>query len=123
MVYGLKTRQQDNALYQKMLSDLQIRDKFADVIDQIGGTGQFDQGITGSTEMLVEGYLELIRCGVLKRKTYNNVHLQRLINAGTIGHEVTAKTIEALLECGAIHRQLTREDFDFSATSASLPRG
>ena len=113
IVYSLQTRQQDNALYQKMLTDLQIIDKFGDAITQIGDTASFDQGLTGSTEMLVEGYLELIRCGVLKRKTYNNVHIQRLINSGKIGHEVTEKTVEALLECGAIQRQLTRKDFDF----------
>jgi hypothetical protein len=39
--------------------------------------------------MLVDGYLHLMKCGVVKRKTYNNVHIQRLINEGKIEEKIT----------------------------------
>jgi acyl-CoA hydrolase len=37
-------------------------------VDRIGGTGPFEEGLYAATEMLTHGFLELYRCGVLKRK-------------------------------------------------------
>jgi len=83
------------------------------VIERIGGLDVFDEGITGSTEMLVDGYLHLMKSNVVKRKTYNSVAIQRLINEGRIDENVTPKTLEYLIEAGAIRPRLSAEDFDF----------
>ena len=88
-------------------------EKFGQVIDHIGGTRVFDEGITGSTEMLVDGYLQLLKSGIVKRKTYNNVHIQRLINEKKITEKVTPKTLEYLVEAGAVKPVLTEADFKF----------
>lgn len=113
IAYALKHREQDNEIYRQILGDLKISEKFGDIITRIGGTDKFEEGLIGSTEMFVEGYLELVRAGVVKRKTYNNVAIQRLVNDKKIDGTITPKTLEALLETGAIQPRLTQKDFDF----------
>lgn len=68
VTYLLKLRHEQNEPYHDVLSASGVFDKFADVIERIGGSGPFEQGLYAATEMLVEGFLELYRCGVLKRK-------------------------------------------------------
>ena len=63
--------------------------------------------------MLVDGYLYLLEAGVVKRKTYNNEHLQRLLNEKKITDTVTPKTLELLIDGGAVHSRLTARDFAF----------
>jgi acyl-CoA hydrolase len=113
LCYGLRMRHAQNAEYKKFLNDTGIVGKFDNVIDRIGGLEPFDEGITGSTEMLVDGYLYLLEAGVVKRKTYNNEHIQRLLNEKKITDKVTPKTLELLIEAGAVRPQLTAEDFAF----------
>ncbi len=113
LCYGLQWRNQNNSEYRRFLEDSGITKKFAGVIDRIGGTGTFEEGITGSTEMLVDGYLHLINSGVVKRKTYNHVAIQRLINEKKITETVTPDTLSCLLEEGAVCPVLTEKDFNF----------
>jgi acyl-CoA hydrolase len=113
LCYGLRMRHTQNAEYKKFLNDTGIVGKFGNVIDRIGGTDLFEEGITGSTEMLVDGYLYLLEAGVVKRKTYNNEHLQRLLNEKKITDTVTPKTLELLIDGGAVHSRLTARDFAF----------
>ncbi|MCD6584916.1 MAG: hypothetical protein J7K96_04065 [Desulfobacteraceae bacterium] len=113
LCYGLRMRHTQNADYKKFMNDTGILGKFENVIERIGGVEAFDEGITGSTEMLVDGYLHLLESGVVKRKTYNNVPLQRLLNEKKITDKVTPKTLEFLIEAGAVSPVLTAKDFDF----------
>jgi len=113
LVYGLQQRQLENDLYNSMLEKSGINDKFGKDMEQIGGTKPFEEGIYGSTEMLVDGYLQLIKCGVIKRQVYDDVNIQRLINEGKLNHEITPKTIEILIEQGAINAELTRWDLKY----------
>jgi hypothetical protein len=50
--------------------------------------------------MLVDSFLELYRGGILRRKVYRHPGLQRLLNDGRIGEEVTPATLEVLAEAG-----------------------
>jgi len=113
LCYGLQMRNEDNPEYKRFVRDTGIYDKFGPAIERIGGLDAFDEGITGSTEMLVDGYLHLMKSNVVKRKTYNSVAIQRLINEGRIDENVTPKTLEYLLEAGAIRPRLSAADFDF----------
>lgn len=113
LCYGLQMRHTHNTEYKKFLSETNILDKFGSVIDRIGGTNAFDEGIAGSTEMLVDGYLQLIKSGIVKRKTYNNVHIQRLVNEKKISEKITPRTLEYLIDEGAVNPALTANDFNF----------
>ncbi len=113
LCYGLRMRHEHNAEYKRILGDTGILDKFGLVIERVGGVDAFDEGILGSTEMLVDGYLHLIKSGVVKRKTYNNVHIQRLLNEKKITDVVTPDTFSYLIEAGAVNPVLTEKDFKF----------
>ena len=113
LCYGLQLRQQQNDLYQAVLEKSEIINKFSDTITNVGGVKAFKQGLVGSTEMLVDGYLHLMRSGVVKRKTYNNVHIQRLINEGKIKEKITPHTLTVLLEEKMVKPKLTRKNFQF----------
>jgi acyl-CoA hydrolase len=82
ITYVLKLRHEDNDTYREVLSNAGVCGRFGDVVERVGGTGRFDQGLYASTEMLVHGFLELYRCGVLKRRVHSHVELQRRLNAG-----------------------------------------
>jgi hypothetical protein len=95
------------------MKDSGILSKFGDVIEKVGGIDSLEDGLVGSTEMLVDGYLHLLESGVVKRKTYNHVALQRLLNENKIQEKVTPETIEVLLQEKVIRTKLTRKDFKF----------
>ncbi len=113
LCYGLRMRHAHNAEYKKFINDAGMVGKFGNAIDRVGGTDSFAEGITGSTEMLVDGYLQLLDAGVVKRKTYNNEHIQKLLNDKKITDTVTPKTLELLMAEGAVHPRLRAEDVAF----------
>ncbi len=113
LVYGLQQRHQNNETYNTLLTQAGIMNRFGDIIGRVGGTSVFEEGLYGSTEMLVDGYLNLYESGIIKRKVYNHCGLQRLTNEKKIGETVSRKTLETLLEEEVINGELTREDFRF----------
>ncbi len=110
-INALIMRQEDNQKYQQVLKDLGAIDKFAHLIEKMGDTGIFDKGLFGASEMVIDGFLYLYKAGILKRVVYDDLPLQRLLNEGLIQHEVTATTLELLLERKAVHMYLSQEDF------------
>ncbi len=113
LCYGLIMREKHNAAYKQFLTDAGIIDRFGGVIERLGGTDTFDEGITGSTEMLVDGYLHLMQNGVVKRNVYESIPLQRLLNEGRITEAVTPETLDALLAEKAVNPVLTEDDVNF----------
>ena len=113
LVNALLMRQKDNRKYRQVLKELGVFAKFGYLIDKIGDTGIFDKGLFAASEMFIDGFLHLYKAGILKRVVYDNLPLQRLLNEGMIGHKVTARTLELLLQRKAIHMQLSHEDFDY----------
>jgi acyl-CoA hydrolase len=111
ITYLLKLRHQQNNLYGEILEDAKILERFGMVIERLGGVGQFKQGLYASSEMLVDGFVELFRSGILRRKVYQHAGLQRLLNDGLIDEGVTQKTLKALVGAGVISSFLTAEDF------------
>lgn len=87
LTYLLKLRHEQNRVYLDLLRDSAGLDRFREVIDRFGGTDEFREGLYAATEMLVDGFLELYRSGILKRKVYPNLELQRQLNAGRITEE------------------------------------
>jgi len=116
VTYLLKVRHQKNDTYLSLLRDCGVLDRFSDVLERIGGTTPFREGLYAASEMLVDGFLDLYRSGILKRKIYPNLDVQRLLNAGRIAEAVTPATVEALVEAGIISEQLTAEDFKLLQT-------
>ncbi|MBA3010467.1 MAG: hypothetical protein KKF12_10235 [Proteobacteria bacterium] len=115
IAYGLKMRHTQNKLYNDALNAFGIPEKFGNVIDTVGGTTVFDKGLYGCTEMLVDGFLHLYNAGIMKRKVYDNVPLQTLVNENKIqvNQKVTPQILDMLIEKGAIHSKLKATDVAF----------
>ena len=57
--------------------------------------------------MFVNGFLYLYQDGILKRRVYNSIPLQRLLNEGAITEAVDERTLRTLLERGVIPARLS----------------
>ncbi|MBW2713641.1 MAG: hypothetical protein JRC77_07815, partial [Deltaproteobacteria bacterium] len=88
-------------------------ERFASDIARRGDTGVFDKGLFAATEMMVDGFMYLVDEGIIKRRVYDDVPLQRLLNEGLIDEEVTPNTLMALVECRRLHFKLTEADVDY----------
>jgi len=111
-IYGLLIRHQKNEVYQKIIRELHAEEKFGEIIGRVGETGVFNTGLFGATEMLVDGFMHLYNAGVIKKKVYDNYHLQRLVNEGLVREEFDGNILEILLEKGLLGDQMSEVDFD-----------
>jgi len=68
IVYALLLRHRENAVWRGALADTRLGPRFAGLLAEIGGDGPFDRGLYGVTEMFVDGFLDLYRGGILKRR-------------------------------------------------------
>jgi acyl-CoA hydrolase len=109
----LKLRHQQNDLYREILTAAGVFERFGNVIERLGGTGPFQSGLYAASEMLVDGFLELYRSGILKRRVYDHSGLQTLLNEGRIADDVTPSMLDTLVESGLISSCLTDQDFAF----------
>jgi acyl-CoA hydrolase len=112
VTYLLKLRHQKNDLYREILADAGTLARFGEISERLGGIDPFEQGLYASSEMLVDGFLELYRSGILRRKVYGHAGLQRLLNEG-VGEDVTPALLDNLIEAEVISNDLTEEDFSF----------
>jgi hypothetical protein len=80
IVRMLQMRHEDGGTYGRVLDDFEIPARHGELIEAWGGTGPFERGLYGASEMLVDGFLELYRSGILKRRVYPDAELQRRID-------------------------------------------
>jgi len=113
IVHFCRMRQHQNARYQQLLADLHLPDRYGELIKRIGGTGPLVEGLYGSSEMFVNGFLYLYQDGILKRRVYDSVPIQRLLNEGAITETVNESTLRVLLERGVISARLTETAVSF----------
>jgi acyl-CoA hydrolase len=102
VTYLLKLRHDQNDLYRELLNETGILKRFGETIERIGGANKFERGLYSSSEMLVDGFLDLYRSGILRRRVYQDAALQRLLNDNHLTEEVTPAKLELLVENGII---------------------
>ena len=100
IVYAAQLRHQQPAVYREVLESTGILERHRRLIESEGGTAPFERGLYGCSEMLVDGFLDLYRSGILKRRVYPSARLQRLLDEGHIDETVSIRILEALSASG-----------------------
>jgi acyl-CoA hydrolase len=100
IVYSLLLRHQQNDAWRRALADAG-GDANAALIDEVGGRAPFAKGLFGATEMFVDQMLDLYRAGILRRRVYDYLPLQRALAANGSGTRVEPGLLDALLAHGA----------------------
>ena len=100
IVYSMELRHQQNARWRQVLEDAGGAGRFAAPIEAIGGSGIFEHGVYGCTEMFVDGFLDLYRSGILKRRVYPHLRVQRLLNDRRMSETLNAGVLDELLASG-----------------------
>lgn len=100
IVYAAQLRHQQPAVYREVLESTGILERHRRLIESEGGTAPFERGLYGCSEMLVDGFLDLFRSGILKRRVYPSARLQRLLDEGHIDETVGIRMLEELSAAG-----------------------
>jgi acyl-CoA hydrolase len=74
--------------------------------DVISDCGSFEQGLYVSTEMFVNGMMHLVEQGIVKRRVYDNLLLQRGLNEGVITRHIDEQLFAYGRRTGLIPRHL-----------------
>ncbi|KJS32849.1 MAG: hypothetical protein VR64_04760 [Desulfatitalea sp. BRH_c12] len=112
IAYNLSLRHNQNDIYRQLIAESGIGATYAQLINTVGGTDSFAQGLYGSTEMLVDGFMQLYKNGIMKRKVYHHAGIQRLINAGKLREEIPSDILTQLITQESIRPYLTQKDFE-----------
>jgi hypothetical protein len=105
ITHALILRHKNNVLYQDILQQLGIKHRYE--------LTPFHQGLYASTEMLSESYMHLYKENILKKRVYDHVGLQTLLNDNKITETITDNFIDILIENQIIQSTLTETDIRF----------
>ncbi|HVH83450.1 MAG TPA: acetyl-CoA hydrolase/transferase C-terminal domain-containing protein, partial [Steroidobacteraceae bacterium] len=134
LAYALLLRHQQNAAWASALGALGTRTA-ADLIRATGGLEPFARGLFASTEMFVDQLLELYHAGILRRRVYDSLPLERLLAAGALAERFDAGLLERLVAAGVgptlsatefgelKHYGVFREDVEFAGGRVRAPGG
>ncbi|MEP7042953.1 MAG: acetyl-CoA hydrolase/transferase C-terminal domain-containing protein [Dokdonella sp.] len=85
IVQALLLRQRCNADYVDALRALRGNEPADDaLIQRHGGLGPFARGLYGASEMVMDGFMHLRRAGILTRRVYDDIDLQRALDDGVV---------------------------------------
>ena len=68
IVHAMTLRHRKNADWRRALGDVRLLPRFEAEMRAIGGDGTFERGLYAVSEMFVDGFLDLYRAGILKRR-------------------------------------------------------
>jgi acyl-CoA hydrolase len=133
LIYALLLRHQQNGAWRAALGALGGAAAAA-LIDASGGEKPFTHGVFAASEMFVDQLLELYRAGILRRRAYDSLALERLLAAGH-AERFDAQILPALRGVGVgpvlsdaqfadLQRHgVFREEVEFSAGRVRVPGG
>ena len=88
LVKGLLLRHQDNITWRKALLDLDRGGATHALAGRLGGLGSFKTGLYGCSEMVMDGFMYLAKAGILKRRSWDNLALERAAAIGRLADDV-----------------------------------
>ncbi|MEO5622636.1 MAG: acetyl-CoA hydrolase/transferase C-terminal domain-containing protein [Dokdonella sp.] len=82
IVHALLLRQKNNADYRQVLQSLREDDTdLRELVARVGGLEPLTRGLFGASEMIMDGFMHLHRAGLLTRRVYDDIALQRSLDA------------------------------------------
>lgn len=98
---GLLLRDGQNAAFREIVAQL-------DDAAPMGGRelATLARGLYGCSEMFVNGFLKLIEAGLIRRRVFNDLALQKLANAGLLPERPSLQAVQVLLAQGVLPEQL-----------------
>jgi acyl-CoA hydrolase len=122
VVYALKLRNSDNAAYRQTIEPL--FDASGRLLAQrVGGLEPLHEGLYGASELVMDGFMELHKAGILRRRVFDYLPLQLLHNRRQIGAVLHADDIDMLVESGVYPRPLTEDAVATLVGFGLLPPG
>jgi len=88
LVKALLLRQQDNTQWRRALVALDPTGATHTLAGRLGGLTPFQSGLYGASEMVMDGFMHLQRAGILKRRSWDNLALERASAAGRLASDV-----------------------------------
>ncbi|WP_240046300.1 acetyl-CoA hydrolase/transferase C-terminal domain-containing protein [Rhodanobacter glycinis] len=88
LVKALLLRQQDNTMWRRALVALDRRGATHALAGWMGGLAAFETGLYGASEMVMDGFMHLQRGGILKRRSWDNLALERASASGRLATDV-----------------------------------
>ncbi len=125
LVYALIQRHTHNSDYRSAVAALQNekpdRSDESALITEFGGLNEFKQGLYGASEMVMDGFMHLRQAGILKRRVFDDLALQTLLNKGLIGETSDSRTLERLIEAAQVPANLDQPALDWLMRFGLLP--
>ncbi len=87
LVYALRWRQQDNMQWRRALVALDPRGGTHALAARMGGLAPFRTGLYAASEMVMDGFMHLQRAGILKRRAWDNLDMERAAASGRLPPE------------------------------------
>jgi acyl-CoA hydrolase len=84
LVKALLLRQQSNSAWRGALASLDAGGNTRTLAGYLGGTAPLTTGLYGASEMVMDGFMHLQRGGILKRRSWDNLALERASVAGRL---------------------------------------
>ncbi len=109
---SLLMRHRNPETYREAVTHTGIYDRYQSLIDRVGGLEPFQQGLYGSTEMLVGVFIDLYEGGILRRKVYKEPVIQKAINNGLLKETISEEGARAVLEDEELQPVLKKERFE-----------
>src|SRR5579859_2961172 len=87
LVHALRWRQQDNTQWRRALVALDPRGGTHALAARMGGLAPLRTGLYGASEMVMDGFMHLQRAGILKRRSWDSIDLERAASCGRLPPE------------------------------------
>jgi len=124
IVAALDLRHSQNELYRSIVEKTGLLNLHCALIKDYGGTGIFEQGLYGSSEMFVDAFMQLYKKGILKRKVFDSIPVMKLINEGKLSPDsIPSNILELLYEKECFHLNLREKDFRMLTEFGILKEG
>lgn len=84
LVYALLLRQHNNVNWRRGLVAIDPRGATHALATRMGGLAPLEAGLYGASEMVMDGFMHLQREGILKRRSWDNLALERAASSGRL---------------------------------------